>query len=267
MRTFSWTRSFCGAVAVLSMLVGFATGCDDDDSGEIATVDVVYVDESVTIDLGELEAVAVADEEGYVRMSDIVDAAAIGVAIEDLEFDFEGGDGFLASSSPNCVDHIPVAGALLEQGYIHRVTRNLAWDDALGMPGCTRVDNTARIHASNVGTGSEIEVVYGETSSFIGMGSLNIVEFEGEDHAQLEEVITSASLGVLTSGLGFDFESGAGVRPSSSEDCASLTPISADQIEHAFINVATRDLSWAAEAGLPDCMNVNDLVLIEATDL
>jgi hypothetical protein len=244
-------------------------GCDDDDPivGDPATVDVVLEDQTVTIDLGELDAVTIPDGEGYVLLADVVDAASLGVAIDELEFDFEGGDGFLASSSSNCVDVIPLAGTALSQGYIQSVTRDLAWDESLGLPSCTNVDDTARILAGRVGMGMGVEVVYGETSANVGLGSLNVVEIDGEEHVNLMDIITSASLGVLTSSLGFDFEAGDGYRPSSSGNCAGLTPIAGDQLEHGFVNVANRNLSWADDAALPGCMNVDDLTLIEATDL
>lgn len=252
------------------MTAGFVVGCNEEDppDEEIATVDVAYNGQDITVDLADLEAVTLDDGEEYTRLSDVVEAADLGVALESLEFDFEGSDEFRASSSSNCVDIIPVAGALLAQGYVHRVTRDMAWDESLELPGCTRVDDMARLLASDAGDAPpEVEVVYGETTVTVDLTTLATVEREGEDHVRLTDVVEAASLGVVIADLGFDFEASDGFRPSNSGNCADATPLAGDQIEHGFISVSGRNLSWADDAGLPGCMNLDNVVLIEATDL
>ena len=136
-----------------AMIVGaaLASGCDQEVEipDGVKTVEVVHDEGApVVVDLADLEVVTLDDGEEHARLSDVVEAASLGVELSALEFDFEGADGFRSSSTSTCVDTIPMAGALLTQGFIHRTTRNLAWDEALDMPGCVHVDDTARVLAS-----------------------------------------------------------------------------------------------------------------------
>jgi hypothetical protein len=249
--------------------VALLPGCDqevDPPDNEIKTVEVVYNDGTpVVVDLADLEAVTLDDGEEYARLSDVVEAAGLGVALADLQFDFEGSDGFRSSSTSTCTETIPMAGELLSQGYIHRVTRNLAWDEAADMPGCVHVDDTARLLASDAAAaGPTVDVTYnGDTVT------VDLSEAEGDvaGTASLADVIAAADLGVAVEALAFDFVASDGFRVSEAGNCAPFFPIAGDQLGAGAIEIATRNLSWDEAAGLPGCANVDDLATIEVTDL
>ena len=141
-------RRVAFAAYVLLLALGLAA-CDGEPAPEPHTVAVVYGETTVTVDLGDLDVVTFQDAP-HVRLSDVVEAASLGVALESLELDFEAADGFRSSSSSNCDDFVPVPGALLAQGYVNLETRRTAWEEALDFPGCLRVADLARILASDV---------------------------------------------------------------------------------------------------------------------
>jgi len=254
-------------VVLLSvMTVSFA--CDDGDGGgdDVGSVEVVYGGNTVTIDLADLEPIDVGGVQ-TARLSDVVEAADLGVALAALELDFEGSDGFRSSSSSNCEDLVPLPGELLTQGYIELTTRNLSWDEALGFPGCMRVDDTARIIATDAAAaGPEIEVVYGETTATVDLSTLDPVDFGGTPHVLVSDVVEAAELGVELTALELDFEASDGFRPSSSGRCADFVPVAGSDLDQGYIDLATRDLSWDAGLGFPGCLSVVDLVTIIATD-
>lgn len=130
-------------------LVFVLVSCDQtvDIDARAQSVEVAYDERTVEIDLGTLTT---SDVEGVdmdmVRLSAVVEAADLGVGLEFLMFDFLSADGFQPRSSPNCTDEIiPLPGSYLEQGYIDPMTRDLYWDEALNLPGCVGVDDTAQI--------------------------------------------------------------------------------------------------------------------------
>jgi hypothetical protein len=145
-------RPWATIVGATLLAAALASGCDQEVElpDGVKSVEVVYADGApAPVDLTDLDVVVLDDGEEYARLSDVVEAAGLGAALSALEFDFEGSDGFRSSSTSTCVDVIPMAGDLLTQGYIHRVTRDLAWDEALDLPGCVHVDDTARLLASD----------------------------------------------------------------------------------------------------------------------
>jgi len=147
-----------GGRAVLGLacaaLFGSATAaCDQHVGGEpdggVASVDVVHGEVTVTVDLGDLDAVVLDDGEEHARLADVVEAASLDTALEDLEFDFEAADGFRSSSTPTCEHTIPIVGALLRSGHLNLRSRDMSWDEALDLPGCVYVTDLARIHAAD----------------------------------------------------------------------------------------------------------------------
>jgi hypothetical protein len=100
----------------------------------------------VTVDLSQAE---VMDFEGNdaVRLTDVIELAALGVATADLTFDFVASDGFRVSEATNCASTFPIGGDQLDTGYIELATRNLVWDATAGMPGCAFADDLATIEA------------------------------------------------------------------------------------------------------------------------
>ena len=133
-------------ILLLTLSTLFSAGCGE--RGEPGSVEVVYGDTSVVVGLGEMDAISAASVDSA-RLSEVVEAAELGVDLAVLEFDFESADGFRSSDSSNCVDFVPMAGEGLALGYIALVTGDLVWDESLDYPGCLRVDGVAKIHASD----------------------------------------------------------------------------------------------------------------------
>ncbi len=137
--------------AVLPIL--WLAACDqrvsDAPEGDVKTVEVVFEEVTSEVDLGELDTVTIEGEE-LVRLSDVVEAADLGVELSALEFDFVASDGFRSGDRSTCTETIPMPGETLEQGYIDPVTRNMSWDASLGMPGCVRVRDAAQLIATEV---------------------------------------------------------------------------------------------------------------------
>lgn len=263
------TALFTGLFALL--VAGFLGACDQDVSenpdGEIGSVEVVYGETTVTVDMADLEAVTLEDGEDYARLSDIVEAADLGVALGDLEFNFEGGDGYMTDTHSTCVDYVPVPGSMLAQGYVHLTTRNMEWDSELEYPGCLHVDDVARIHAAEAGSvQTEVDVVYGDETVTVDLRSLETVDIDGVDHVRLSDVVGWADLGVALANLEFDFEASDGFRPSSSGNCADFVPVAGIDLENGFIAVESRSLAWDESLEFPGCLGVDDVAQIIATD-
>jgi hypothetical protein len=254
------------AVILLSVMT-LTFACDDGDGSEDpGSVEVVYDGNTVTVDLADVESVDLDGVEAA-RLSDVFEAANLGVELAALEFDFEGSDGFLSSSSSNCEALVPLSGELLTQGYIELVSRNLSWDEALGFPGCLRVDDTARILATDAApAGPEVEVIYGETTVPVDISTLDEVDFGGTPHVLVSDVVEAADLGVALDTLELDFEASDGFRPSSSGRCADFVPVAGTDADQGYIELATRNLSWDDALGFPGCLGVDGVVSIIATD-
>ena len=136
------------AHAVLAIGVLFVAGCGNagqsispgtQTQAQAGELNVVFDSSSARVDLG---SVATTTYKGValVRLSDVWTAADFSVDATTLEFEFEADDGFTpASARPECVD---LPGAHLVDGYIDSVSRNLTWDESLGLLGCYSVKGT-----------------------------------------------------------------------------------------------------------------------------
>jgi hypothetical protein len=70
--------------------------------------------------------------------------AVVAVTFPELQgtafkVNFKASDNFDPASKAGCAPLLPLAESLLPRGGIDPLTRNLAWDDALGYPGCLYV--------------------------------------------------------------------------------------------------------------------------------
>jgi hypothetical protein len=258
----------CLAAAPLALGLG---ACEqevtEDPPGEVGEVEVVYGDTRVTVDLGDVAEVLREDGEGYARLSDVVEAAGIGADLSAMEYDFEGVDGYRPSARSTCAGVVPVTFAVLEGGYVHRTNRNLAWDDALEMPGCAHVDETARVHVVGAGTlRRTVEVEYDGEVTTVDLRDLEREDIDGAPHVRLDAIVEAAELGVSLSLLAFDFAAGDGYRPSSSGNCADFVPVAGADLHFGALSFDGLNLVWDAAAGFPGCLGVDDVVRIVAVD-
>jgi len=249
-----------------------ALGCDQSvsdnpEDGEVATIEVVYGGTIYEVDLASLETITLDDGGGYARLSDIVDAADLGVSPDSLQYDFEGIDGYRPSTRSTCVDHIPTSWETLQGGYVHRTNQNMAWDEELEMPGCSHVDQMLRIHA--VGEGElrrSVEVAYGADVVVVDLRTLDRAEIDGTEQVLLSDIVGAAELSTPLASLVFDFVAGDGFRPSSSGNCSEAVPVPGPSLDQGYLSFEGVNLSWDASLGLPNCLSVDDVVRIEASD-
>ncbi len=117
-------------------------GAGDGSAAAAAALSVSYQGRSIAVELG---TVAPSSYKGVdlVKLSDAWTSSQIAADHTTLEFEFVGSDGFRPSSK-GCVD---LAGSVLDQGYIDPTSRNLTWDEGLGMRGCYSVIDTVQMNA------------------------------------------------------------------------------------------------------------------------
>ena len=146
-------------VAFLIAVAATTAGCDSpntsaatdvpdfDVMSEIAaglTVNVVYGGTEQAVDLSKYATIRIGGL-AFVALSDVVTTAFPDIDLTLVTVDFLASDGFKPGSSVNCAALIPLAGILLDNGFISPETRNLAWNESLQYPGCMRVGDTAEI--------------------------------------------------------------------------------------------------------------------------
>jgi hypothetical protein len=114
------------------------------DSPTALTVKVTYLGTSVDVDVTQPTAVQDGGD-AYSLVSDVITIAIPSKAITTLQAGFVGSDGYNPATKGSCSNFVPVDGANLSKGWIDRTTRDLSWDDSLGLPGCMNVKNLAEI--------------------------------------------------------------------------------------------------------------------------
>jgi hypothetical protein len=106
-------------------------------------LEVNYLAQSVPVDLSTLSTIDYKSAK-LVKLSDVWTASKISTDPTTLEYELVGSDGFKPSSKTGCVD---LPGTMLDKGYISPVTRNVVWDESLGLAGCYGVKDTATLNA------------------------------------------------------------------------------------------------------------------------
>lgn len=139
--------SFARSVFAIGTL--FIAGCGSNgqsvDPGTLtqtvpSKITVVLDSSAVTIDLNSL-ATTQYKGAALVLLSNVWTAAAFSVDRTTLGFGFEADDGFTPASK-GCAD---LPGVDLEKGYIDPASRNLTWDESLGLRGCYSVTGTNKM--------------------------------------------------------------------------------------------------------------------------
>ena len=108
------------------------------DAGAGLALDVVSNGTRRSIDLSTLPT-APLGVKTVVKLDAVVQAAFPELVGTGFRVSFLASDGFDPASKANCATLVPLAESLLAQGGVDPLTRNLAWDDALGYPGCLYV--------------------------------------------------------------------------------------------------------------------------------
>jgi hypothetical protein len=108
------------------------------------TVKVTYKGNTTVVDLEQPTPVTF-EGAPHALLSDVVALGIGGKVLDSLQADFTSSDGFNPGSKSFCADLVPVAGNLLDKGYIDVATHRLRWDAALQYPNCLYVKDLAEI--------------------------------------------------------------------------------------------------------------------------
>jgi hypothetical protein len=140
----------------VALLAGLVIGCSDQNvdsggssnpatdgggDGSGVTLEVSYRSQTVPVDLGTVVTTSYKGV-NLVRLSDVWTSSEIATKRSELEFEFVGSDGFKPADK-GCAD---LSGELLDQGYIDPATRNLTWEEALGLKGCYAVRDATQMN-------------------------------------------------------------------------------------------------------------------------
>ncbi len=257
------------------LFVLMALGCDDQDvnddtdgdvPGDGPTVEVVYGDDTTTVDLSQFEATEI-DGEAHVSLADVVMDGAELAPLGDFEFDFAASDGFTPLGSPNCLGIVPLPGEYLTQGQINIDTMRLVWDETLEFPGCLSVKDLAQIIVTDAVESATVEVTFGDASVDVRLATLPSETFQDVEAVKLADVIAAAHFEPELADLQADFEASDGFRPGNSGNCEGITPVAGADLELGYLSLDTLELLWDDELDFPGCMGVEDIALIELSDL
>ena len=146
----------CGSWAIVTAAwVAAVAGCDQSVAGETdggleaggRPVTVVFEGGRHEVVLGTLATTSV-EGTPMVGLQVVVAAALPGEVHDELVAGFVGADGFRPESREFCETLVPVAWSTLAGGYINPATRDLAWEAALGFPGCMSPRDIAEIEVT-----------------------------------------------------------------------------------------------------------------------
>lgn len=111
------------------------------------TLSVVSGASARTVDLSTLPTHALGPKM-VVGLDQVVHASFPELEGSGLRLSFKASDGFDPASRGGCAPLLPLAESLFSRGGIDPQTRNLAWDDALGYPGCLYVHDCTTLTLS-----------------------------------------------------------------------------------------------------------------------
>lgn len=129
--------SACGGMTTTSD-AGVPEGDAGTDAGAGLVLSLVSGATTRTLDLSTLPTHALGVKT-VVGLDAVVHATFPELEGTAFKVGFKASDGFDPASKANCAALLPLAEGLLPKGGIDPLTRNLAWDDTLGYPGCMYV--------------------------------------------------------------------------------------------------------------------------------
>lgn len=109
------------------------------------SVEMHFEDESITMDIANLETDEIQSEE-VVLLRTLIEAADIPLDEDTVLMDFESSDGYRPSVKGMCSDYIPAPGAYANLCGINVATSELIWDASLNVEKCAGVRLVAHIY-------------------------------------------------------------------------------------------------------------------------
>lgn len=238
-----------------------------DDGGSLPglTVTVSYQGTDVDVDTATLTPTTSPGGTPAVLLADVVLAAVPGKDLATVNAGFLASDGFDPSTKANCASLLPLAGDQLENGYFDLASGNLSWPDALQFPGCSYVKGLAKVVLTDAGL--KLKVTYQSVEHTVDIAT---VAAETSGSVLVSNVVLKAlpeqdlSLINATGFLGAD-----GYDPTSKANCqaAGVLPVGGTDLDQAYLDPATLDLTWDAALAKPGCLNVDGLGQILLADI
>jgi hypothetical protein len=239
---------------------GVATVVLLEPSASGVTVRVQAGDVGVDMDLSLLPTV---DFGGAPMVAlDVVVTASGAVAAPHLyDYDFADASG----ARPTDGGESPLGWDQLTKGWIHPVTRDLAWDATLGLAEAWSVHDAATIYLIEKPTqAASVLVVHGTDQAEVDLGALPLVLVGIEYLVGLQMVVETAAIVATPATFGYDFECSDGYFVI--EGHADRTPISWDALGLGWMGPASRNLTWDGSLGFGTPWNARDVVKIHIRD-
>jgi hypothetical protein len=230
-----------------------------DDGGNVPglTITVSYQGSDTDVDTSTLTATTSPGGTPAVLLSDVVLAALPGQDLATVNAGFVASDGFDPSTKANCAALLPLPGDMLDEGYFDLETGNLSWPDALQYPGCSYVKGLAKVYLTDAGL--KLKVTYQSVEHSVDIATVAV---ETSGSVLVSNVILKAlpsqdlALVNATNFLGAD-----GYDPTTRTNCqaAGVLPVLGTDLDQAYIDPATLNLTWDAALSKPGCLNVDGL--------
>jgi hypothetical protein len=134
----------------------------------------------------------------------------------------------------------------------------------LSLAACDQTTTPGQVDA---GAAQHLKVTYRETDHDVNLSTLKpLVADAGTSAVLLSDVVQSALPGTSLATLDTNFRAEDGFDPASKSNCNGLLPVSGEKLAKGFVDLATRNLAWAAELQLPGCLHVKGLAQVLLAD-
>jgi hypothetical protein len=244
-------------LAVALCLYVSVCGCQsrDDESRGAMAVDVVRGETTREVSLVRLAPTALG-----VTVADVVLEAWPELDLATAAADFISVDGFRPASRSPCQGLVPVAGSLLDQGFLDPQTADLSWEESLEYPGCLHPHQVATVLVMDIETqGATVGLTAGDGQVDVDLTLLPTAEVNGVAMVRLDTLATASGVVDAPHLYDYDFEGSGGSRPAAS---GGLAPLAWSFLASGWIDPVTRDLTWDASLGLEPAWSVEDVAVV-----